>query len=406
METDTQQSYQRMETPPSKWTVWMPRILCLTIVLLCVTTGLAIYFGVELSSDDDNSSSNSDNDSSNTGGDSGDTDDSDNTYALDTDCTTAACIELADNILSAIDTSIDPCEDFFKYSCNNWVKENDFELLDYSIYSQFGRVAADEKEAFLGALFYNTNETLINHTSVTKAKKFFRSCRDSETTELELEESSVLQEFIDMVNFTGDNGMNISAPWDDMMKSKFLNATVYLTVREWNYFFETSFVSYGEDSFGNIPQIYQNYEIWLYYESDSYGDVINETYVPLYKSYFGLSDDEAVEMGVKVKQFSDSMSSITTANSIYEDESLLGSTYWDFTSISALYDRFDESDILNLTGIKNLDVILFSFNWFSVWLASRLRLVLGNLGTIRPACNMHVFVCLFVFFMLFCFAFQ
>lgn len=39
-------------------------------------------------------------------------------------CLNQTCIHIANNILSAMDTTVDPCEDFYAYACNNWVKAN------------------------------------------------------------------------------------------------------------------------------------------------------------------------------------------------------------------------------------------------------------------------------------------
>lgn len=39
-------------------------------------------------------------------------------------CLTEHCIHMANNILEAMDTAVDPCEDFYSYACNGWIKSN------------------------------------------------------------------------------------------------------------------------------------------------------------------------------------------------------------------------------------------------------------------------------------------
>lgn len=34
------------------------------------------------------------------------------------------CIHIASNILESMDQTVDPCEDFYSYSCNGWVRAN------------------------------------------------------------------------------------------------------------------------------------------------------------------------------------------------------------------------------------------------------------------------------------------
>ena len=39
-------------------------------------------------------------------------------------CTTSACVITSAAILSAMDTSVDPCQDFYRYSCGHWSLRN------------------------------------------------------------------------------------------------------------------------------------------------------------------------------------------------------------------------------------------------------------------------------------------
>lgn len=39
-------------------------------------------------------------------------------------CLTASCIDLASFARQAMDESVDPCEDFYKFSCGGWEQNN------------------------------------------------------------------------------------------------------------------------------------------------------------------------------------------------------------------------------------------------------------------------------------------
>ena len=39
-------------------------------------------------------------------------------------CVTPACVTVASSIINAMDTSVDPCDDFYSYSCGGWIRAN------------------------------------------------------------------------------------------------------------------------------------------------------------------------------------------------------------------------------------------------------------------------------------------
>ncbi len=54
-------------------------------------------------------------------------------------CLTPACITVASAIINAIDRQVDPCQDFYQYSCGGWIKDNP--LPDgKSIWGTFGKL--------------------------------------------------------------------------------------------------------------------------------------------------------------------------------------------------------------------------------------------------------------------------
>lgn len=54
-------------------------------------------------------------------------------------CLADTCIHAASDILHAIDPSIDPCDDFYSYACNGWIKNNPVPD-GKSLWSTFGKL--------------------------------------------------------------------------------------------------------------------------------------------------------------------------------------------------------------------------------------------------------------------------
>ena len=58
-----------------------------------------------------------------------------------TTCLTPECVKLAASVLAAIDQTADPCTDFYKFSCGNWIRNtiiptSEFILVPYLLYMQ------------------------------------------------------------------------------------------------------------------------------------------------------------------------------------------------------------------------------------------------------------------------------
>lgn len=39
-------------------------------------------------------------------------------------CQTKDCLRAAANLLQSMDRTVDPCEDFYKFTCGNWAEEH------------------------------------------------------------------------------------------------------------------------------------------------------------------------------------------------------------------------------------------------------------------------------------------
>lgn len=88
-------------------------------------------------------------------------------------CSSSSCLEVAGAIMQNLNESVDPCKDFFQYSCGTWIKDNPIPSSEnrFSTFSQ---------------LFDNNNKKLVlllledddspSELAVKKTKDYFKSC--------------------------------------------------------------------------------------------------------------------------------------------------------------------------------------------------------------------------------------
>ncbi|EDV47339.1 neprilysin-1 [Drosophila erecta] len=90
-------------------------------------------------------------------------------------CMTQECVRTAASLLSGMDLSSDPCEDFFQYACGTWNKMHPIPE-DRSSISTF-EVLSDQQQVILRAVLEEPIDERDNKATI-KAKTFFKSCMD------------------------------------------------------------------------------------------------------------------------------------------------------------------------------------------------------------------------------------
>ncbi|KAG1943988.1 membrane metallo-endopeptidase-like [Pimephales promelas] len=97
-------------------------------------------------------------------------------------CLTPHCIEAAGSILSKMDQSVDPCDDFYQYACGGWLRDNPIpeDLSSYGIYPWLRQnVDLKLKELLEQPIQGEDIE------AVKKAKVLYTSCMNESILEIE-----------------------------------------------------------------------------------------------------------------------------------------------------------------------------------------------------------------------------
>ncbi|KAH8415360.1 hypothetical protein KR222_005098, partial [Zaprionus bogoriensis] len=90
-------------------------------------------------------------------------------------CITQECVRTAASLLSAMDLTADPCEDFFQFACGTWNKVHPIPE-DHSSISTF-EVLSDQQQLVLRSVLEEPIDERDNAATI-KAKTFFKSCMD------------------------------------------------------------------------------------------------------------------------------------------------------------------------------------------------------------------------------------
>ncbi|KIO34187.1 hypothetical protein M407DRAFT_17094 [Tulasnella calospora MUT 4182] len=99
-------------------------------------------------------------------------------------CSTTQCVTLAASILSSLDTTVDPCDDFYQFTNGGWLKENPLPAAKAS-FSQFQKLAQNNVQIIKEIITRDpTPETSpADAASLKKLKDLYQSCMNEATLE-------------------------------------------------------------------------------------------------------------------------------------------------------------------------------------------------------------------------------
>ncbi|XP_077167865.1 endothelin-converting enzyme 1 isoform X2 [Paroedura picta] len=120
-------------------------------------------------------------------------------------CLTESCISVTSAILSSLDQTVDPCEDFFRYACGGWIKANP--LPDgHSRWGTFNKLW-EHNQVVLKHLLENATAGRQSEAEL-KAQRYYQSCMNE--TKIEELKAEPLMALIRKLG-----GWNVTGPWEE-----------------------------------------------------------------------------------------------------------------------------------------------------------------------------------------------
>ncbi|EDO40869.1 predicted protein, partial [Nematostella vectensis] len=98
-------------------------------------------------------------------------------------CLTIDCIDTASELMSSVDPTVDPCENFYEYACGKWPAKNPIPI-DETYWNQL-KVLRDRNEKIIRKLitFKETRAIFSKIDALRKVFTFYDSCMDEEQIE-------------------------------------------------------------------------------------------------------------------------------------------------------------------------------------------------------------------------------
>ena len=142
-------------------------------------------------------------------------------------CHTQDCIQVAEYLKSSIDSSVNPCDDFYTYCCGGWIRHNPIpkSYNDYSTFTKLSQVIETELRDLLERT--NSSDGNLNDEALVKTKQFYKSCMAEQ--EIEKLGPKPMWDFIREIGSWSicDDGSWKKSDWDVHKVLQHLQSTYY-----------------------------------------------------------------------------------------------------------------------------------------------------------------------------------
>ena len=119
-------------------------------------------------------------------------------------CLSEQCVKVSARILNSLDPSVDPCENFYQYSCGRWINDNDIprEKPNWDIF----KVLTTRRNKLLKRYFENNMDNIDNmsNPAVSKLLKLYDSCMGKKS----------IEPFLNIVNEKIGGSLLTNSSWD------------------------------------------------------------------------------------------------------------------------------------------------------------------------------------------------
>ncbi|XP_052765248.1 neprilysin-1-like [Mya arenaria] len=204
-------------------------------------------------------------------------------------CATEGCTRAAARVLDSLDSAVDPCENFYQYSCGGFLRSHVIPE-DRANIDNWG-ILRDNVE-YISKYLLEQPVTRPNATAIQKAKDLYQSCVDTD-----LIEQKGVGPAIPLLEELGGWPILGSKPGGNWEESKFDLARLITTLRKYNNKViidmgvgidnknsTNHIVSFDQQDFGLPSRTYY----------------LDESYRPMVEAYIRLATNVAIEFGANI----------------------------------------------------------------------------------------------------------